>query len=238
MFSPRLRTAALALIFAAHDRAEAGPRILIFAALLALPMPAWTESVAEQQLAAALTASPDLEHGASLFKACVRCHNSDGSGEFDGDVPAIGGQYRTVVLRQLVDFHYGKRWDVRMEAVASSHNLSAAQDLADVAAYVGTLPRFTDPGRGDGQLLAHGMQVYQSECASCHGPTAQGDERKAVPWLGGQHYKYLLREMYYTSDNRRPNLTSHRQFLDRFTRPEYEGVADYLSGLISPPSGP
>ena len=213
------------------------PKVLVLAALFAVPAPAWTASVAEQQLAAALTAKPDLQHGASLFTACVRCHNSDGSGEYDGDVPAIAGQYRGVVLRQLVDFHYGKRWDVRMEAVANSHNLSGAQDLADVAAYVSTLPRFTDPGRGDGQLLAHGMQVYQSECASCHGPSGQGDARTVVPWLAGQHYKYLLREMYYTTDNRRPNLSSHRVFLDRFTRPDYEGVADYLSGLISPPSG-
>jgi cytochrome c553 len=213
-------------------------KVLVLAALCTLAVPAWAESVAEQQLAAALSAKPDVQRGASLFKACVRCHNSDGSGELDGDVPAIAGQYQGVLLRQLVDFHYGKRWDVRMEAIANSHDLSRAQDLADVAAYVSALPRFTAPGRGDGQQLAHGMQVYQSECASCHGPSGRGDARKAVPWLAGQHYKYLLREMYYTTDNRRPNLSNHRVFLDRFTRPDYEGVADYLSGLISPPGGP
>jgi cytochrome c553 len=213
-------------------------KFAVLMALLALPAPAWTESVSEQQLTAALIAKPDLEHGASLFLACVRCHNSDGSGEYDGDVPAIGGQYRGFVVRQLVDFHYGKRWDVRMEAIVSSHGLAGAQDLADVAAYVGSLPRFTDPGRGDGQLIAHGRQVYETACASCHGPSAQGDEQKAVPWLAGQHYKYLLREMYYISDNRRPNLTNHREFLDRFTRPDYEGVADYLSGLVPRPGGP
>jgi cytochrome c553 len=213
------------------------PELLVLAALVALPVPAWAATVSEQQLAAALGAKPDLQHGASLFKACVTCHNSDGSGEFNGDVPAIAGQYRRVLLRQLVDFRYGKRWDVRMEAGASSHYLAGAQDLADVAAYVSALPRFTDPGRGDGQLLAHGSQVYQSECASCHGPSGQGDAQKAVPWLAGQHYEYLLREMYYTFDHRRPNLTDHHVFLDRFTRPDYLGVADYLSGLISPPSG-
>ncbi len=77
--------------------------------------------------------------------------------------------------------------------------------------------------------------MYQTERASCHGAAAQGDERKAVPWLGGQHYKYLLREMYYTADNRRPNLASHRAFLDHFSLQDYEGVADYLSGLNPPP---
>ena len=213
------------------------PELLVLAALFALPEPAWTVSVTEQQLAAALVAKPDLQRGARLFKACVACHKSDGGGRPDGDVPAIAGQYPRVLLRQLVDFHYGKRWDVRMEAIARSHSLSGAQDLADVAAYVSALPRITNPGRGDGQLLAHGMQVYQRQCASCHGPSALGDARKAVPWLAGQHYEYLLREMYYTFDHRRPNLTNHGIFLDRFTRPDYQGVADYLSGLISPPSG-
>jgi len=211
-----------------------GKTTTLYAALQELP--AWTASVAEQKLAAALGTKADLQHGAILFKACVTCHNSDGSGEFNGDVPAIAGQYQRVLLRQLIDFRYGKRWDVRMEAIASSHYLSGAKDLADVAAYVSALPRFTDPGRGDGQLLAHGMQVYRSECASCHGSSGQGDAQKAVPWLAGQHYEYLLREMYYTFDNRRPNLTNHRVFLDRFTRPDYQSVADYLSGLISAPS--
>jgi cytochrome c553 len=212
------------------------PKILVLVTLLILPALTWPASVPEQLLAAASGAKPDMEHGASLFMACVRCHNSDGSGEYDGDVPAIAGQHREVLLRQLVDFHYGKRWDVRMEAIASSHSLSSAQDLADVATYVSALPQFTDPGRGNGEHRTHGMQLYQSVCASCHGSSGQGDARKAVPWLAGQHYKYLLREMYYASDNRRPNLANHRALLVEFARPDYEGVADYLSGLIAPPS--
>jgi cytochrome c553 len=209
-------------------------RLLLWATLWALPGSSWAASVTQQQLAAALAAQPDLQRGATLFKACVACHDSDGGGRHNGDVPAIAGQYPRALLHQLVDFRYGKRWDVRMEAVASSHALSGAQDLADVAAYVGALPRITDPGRGDGQLLAHGMQVYGRECASCHGASGQGDAQTGVPWLAGQHYEYLLREMYYTFDHRRPNLTDHGAFLHRFTRPDYQGVGDYLSGLISP----
>ncbi len=213
------------------------PRVLAFALLLTLPLPTWAAPVAEQLLAAASDAEPNLEHGASLFKACVRCHNSDGSGEYDGDVPAIAGQHREVVLRQLIDFHFGKRWDVRMEAITSSHSLSSAQDLADVAGYVSGLPRFADPGRGDGQAIAHGMQLYQSGCASCHGRSGQGDSQKAVPWLAGQHYKYLRREMYYAADNRRPNLADHRALLAHFSGQDYDSVADYLSGLNSSATG-
>ena len=210
---------------------------LTWAALFALPAIAWAASTAQQQLDEALRAKPDAQHGESIFKACVACHASDGGGSRNGDVPVIAGQYRRVVVRQLVDFHYGKRWDVRMEGIAKSHYLSGAQDLADVAAYVSSLPRISDPGRGNGERLAHGMKVYQQLCSSCHGPSGQGDAQKAVPWLGGQHYEYILREMYYTFDHRRPNLAGHILLLDRFQRPEFEGVADYLSGLVPSVSG-
>ncbi len=178
------------------------------AALLLTPALAAAASSAQQQRDAALRAQPNLQHGESLFKVCVTCHASDGGGSRNGDVPAIAGQYRSVLVRQLVDFHYGKRWDVRMEGIAKSHYLSDAQDLADIAAYISTLPRIADPGRGNGEQLDHGMKVYQQLCASCHGGSAQGDEQKAIPWLAG-----------------------HLSLLDRFTRPEFEGVADYLSGL-------
>lgn len=210
---------------------------LTCAALLLLPALASAASAAQQQRDLALRAQPDLQHGESLFKVCVACHASDGGGSRNGDVPTIAGQYRSVLVSQLVNFHYGKRWDVRMEGIAKSHYLSNAQDLADIAAYISTLPRIADPGRGNGERLQHGMKVYQQLCASCHGASGEGDEQQAIPWLAGQHYEYLLREMYYTFDHRRPNLAGHISLLDRFTRPEFEGVADYLSGLAPSVSG-
>jgi cytochrome c553 len=217
-------------------RISMSPKAALPLLLLALAGPASAASVAEQQLSAALAAKPDLQHGRTLYEACVRCHNSDGSG--NNEVPAIAGQYQAAVLRQLADFHYGKRWDVRMEAIATSHNLATPQDMADVSAYVSTLPRFNGPERGDGQLLAQGRQLYQNECASCHGLGGQGDAEKAIPWLAGQHYTYLLREMSYAAENRRPSLADHRALLEPFTRPDYEGVADYLSGLTAPAARP
>ena len=211
--------------------------VLACVALVAAPIMTSAAPLASQQAAAALRATPDVQHGESLFQVCIACHASDAGGTANGDVPAIAGQYRSVIVRQLLDFHYGKRWDVRMEAIAKSHYLSAAQDLADVAAYVSNMPRISNPGRGDGHQAAHGMTVYQRLCASCHGALAQGNARQSIPWLAGQHYEYLLREMYYTFDHRRPNLAPHLSLLDQFERPEFEGVADYLSGLVPPGGG-
>jgi cytochrome c553 len=209
--------------------------IWLWLALLGLPATSWAVQEAEAQFAAAVAARPDQQLGERLFQACIACHGADGTGQRNGDVPAIAGQYPRVLIRQLVDFHFGKRWDVRMEAIAKSHPLANAQQLADVAAYVNALPRLTDPGRGDGESLAVGMRLYRSECASCHGDSGQGNEHEAIPWLAGQHYEYLLREMYYTFDHRRPNLTDHHAFMANFARADFQGVADYLSGLPPAP---
>ena len=37
--------------------------------------------------------------------------------------PRIAGQHYSVLLKQLVDFRHGKRWDFRMEERADQHHL-------------------------------------------------------------------------------------------------------------------
>src|SRR5450631_2337768 len=105
---------------------------------------------------AALRASADLSHGEKLFLGCVACHATDGGGSEHGDAPAIAGQYRGVLIRQLVDFRHARRWDVRMERIADTHHLVNPQDIADVAAYVAALPVQPTTDYGDGELIMHG----------------------------------------------------------------------------------
>jgi cytochrome c553 len=209
-----------------------GLRLPIGIAWLAVTLVTSAAPVAQQELDAALRAKPQLQHGEKLFEVCAACHASDGGGEGDGGVPAIAGQHTRVILRQLIDFRHGKRWDLRMERIADSHYLAGAQDLADIAAYVASMPRTPNLGTGDGARLDAGTDLYARLCAGCHGSSAQGDGERGIPWLGGQHYQYLLREMYYTVDQRRPNLArDHMRLFARFEGTSFEAVADYLSRL-------
>ena len=207
----------------------------ICAALL-LPLIACAATPARRELQAAMQAIPDVEHGSELFAQCASCHGPAGGGVRDGSIPRIAGQHAHVLIKQLVDFRYGKRWDVRMEQRAGTH-LGAAQDIADVSSYLSMQPRLNDSGTGSGDQLVKGAGLYAAYCASCHGAGAEGDGEGAVPMLAGQHYGYLVRQMYDAVDGRRPSLNQlHARRIEPLDVEQVRAVADFLSRVNAPPT--
>jgi cytochrome c553 len=199
------------------------------------PLVALAASAARQEYLDAVRARPNLEHGAQLFENCAICHGSSGGGVEDGSVPRIAGQHREVLIKQLVDYRHDKRWDIRMERYSDKHLLADAQAIADVTGYISQLDRRTPRGVGPGDLVKHGESVYADRCVSCHGRKAEGDAHDVVPRLAGQHYEYVLRQMYDAVDGRRPNFSSsHVRLLAKLERDDLVGVADYLSRLDWP----
>lgn len=203
------------------------------ALLLALfaPTVGLSASKARSEYAAVLAAQSDDARGAELYANCVSCHELDGMGRKDGSTPRLAGQHYRVLVRQLIDFRYSKRWDVRMEEVASErHALAEAQDIADVAAYLSGLTVGGEPGVGDGTLLARGATIYGGRCQSCHGIHGEGDAARAVPRIGGQHAGYLMRQIYDAVDGRRtPLATTHRQRFSRLDFQDVRGLSDFLA---------
>ena len=150
----------------------------------------------------------------------------------DGGVPRIAGQHISVLAKQLVDYRHDRRWDIRMEHFADNHHLVDAQAIADVTAYVHELKADASPGVGDGELVAHGANVYGRRCEGCHGESAQGSAKKMIPRLAGQHYDYVMRQIYDAADGRRPNFSAaHVRMLATLERRDIVGLADYLSRL-------
>jgi len=189
-------------------------------------------AAAAQDIRSVLRQTPNVEHGAALFRNCVSCHGADGLGAPDGSVPIIAAQHSSVIAKQLVDYRHAKRWDIRMERIADRHVLQDAQDVADVAAYAAGLERATRATTGDGAQSKEGAETYAQRCAGCHGAAGGGDPKKQVPRLATQHYDYLLRQMHDAAEGRRPNLSSaHKRLLKGFVMEDFEGVADYLSQL-------
>ncbi|HEY1283779.1 MAG TPA: c-type cytochrome [Steroidobacteraceae bacterium] len=185
---------------------------------------------ASREFAQVLRSRPNLEHGAELFRDCAACHGTDGGGSEDGDVPRIAGQHFNVLVRQLVDYRHETRWDIRMEHYAGRRLLSDPQAIADVASYASELDAHAPRGVGDGQYVSHGAAVYAARCAQCHGTSGQGNSQEVVPRLAGQHYEYLLRQMYDAVDGRRPNFSrAHVRLLARLERNDLVGVADFLA---------
>ena len=207
--------------------------LVIVAALVLVPsFLAFAMSSTSQEYLEAVSARPNLDRGASYFTSCASCHGVRGGGSTDGKVPRIGGQYFRVIVRQLVAYRHGRRWDMLMESFADQHRIPDAQAIADVAAYVSQLEEPAPPGLGSGELVAHGASVYFRRCQSCHGSSGQGDPDRVIPRIGGQHYEYLRRQMYDAVDGRRPGFPpSHVRLLARLEHDDIAGVADYLSRI-------
>ncbi|HEY6126089.1 MAG TPA: c-type cytochrome [Steroidobacteraceae bacterium] len=200
-----------------------------------LPGAVGAASPARSEYQAAIRAVPDLEHGALLFAQCVSCHGADGQGLPDGSTPRIAGQHFNVLVKQLVDFRYGKRWDFRMEQRANTH-LGAFQDIADVAGYLGQQPRKNSGIRPGNDNLAQGANLFEANCATCHGARGEGDDVAIVPMLAGQHPAYLLRQMYDSVDGRRPSLAKvHAPRIKPLDFAQLHAIADFLTSM-SPPA--
>lgn len=201
--------------------------------LLLLPGAIDAASPAQSEYQAALRAMPDSEHGAVLFGQCASCHGAEGQGQPDGSVPRIAGQHFNVLVKQLVDFRYGKRWDFRMEQRANNH-LGAFQDIADVASYLSQAPRKRNGFAGASGNGAQGATLYEVNCASCHGAQGEGDADATVPMLAGQHPAYLLRQMYDSVDGRRPSLAKlHAQRIKPLDFAQLHEIADFLSQVTA-----
>jgi cytochrome c553 len=206
-------------------------KILSLAALL--PLLALGAESRDSDFKAAIASKPNFDNGEALFEQCVSCHGRDGGGSVTGSIPRIAGQHYSVLVRQIIDFRYGKRWDVRMEGVMAKHSVLASnQDIADVAAYVSNLERDGNRGVGDGYYVERGAAVYARGCASCHGAAAEGDDARGIPRLSGQHAGYLARQIYDAVDARRlPLAETHRKRLVHLDFEEVLGLTDYLSRI-------
>ena len=190
---------------------------------------------AQQQLKAALAATPNSEHGAQLFKICASCHGTRGAGDPSGWPPEIAGQHPRVIAKELSDYRAGARWYDPMERIAGVHILHTTQDIADAAAYVGSMPPFPQTTTGKGEWLERGAELYKRDCQSCHGAQGQGSNAQFVPRVGGQQYQYLLRQVHDVVDGRRPNMVPHHRWVLRdYVMEDLVGIADYMSRLVVP----
>ncbi|HTV51991.1 MAG TPA: c-type cytochrome [Steroidobacteraceae bacterium] len=187
-------------------------------------------STAADEVQGALRLTPDLARGERAFETCAACHGADGTGAADGSVPAIAGQYARVLMKQVVAFRHDDRLNIRMQHFVDSHHLADAQQLADVIGFVSSLPpRMAPVGAAPG---AQGAELYARHCRACHGDSGQGDERRAVPRLAGQHPQYVLEQLQDAAQGRRASMQrDHTRALLKLQDAELGTLAAYASAL-------
>lgn len=163
-------------------------RIVVFLAL-ALPSYAFATD----------TPAGDVEAGKALYATCIACHGENGEGNPALNSPGIAGQSQSYLMRQLWDFKQGNRgakdgdtFGAQMRPMAMT--LADGVAIANVAAYVASLPTTTPPETIEGDA-ANGEKQYISKCGACHGGQAWGNEALFTPRLTIVGDAYLIRQV-------------------------------------------
>jgi len=194
-----------------------------------------TLEAAQREYELALGKTPDPENGKRLYLTCAVCHLPEGWGTQDGTYPQIAGQLNTVIIKQLADIRARKRDNPIMYPFAVPRILGGAQEIADVAAYISTLPMTPRNGLGPGHDLALGEELYRDNCVECHGKHGEGDKGEHIPALWGQHYRYLVRQFQSIKFGKRRNADPKMQKQIRgFNARDLHAVMDYTSRLRPP----
>jgi cytochrome c553 len=197
------------------------------------PAPSAEDVDRETQVALGMDAHP--QRGARLFaQHCVACHGSDALGSAARRIPALAGQRHAYLVRQLANFAHAERDSSAMHAVTSLPALRSPQAWTDVAAYLNALPNRAPLTAGPGAPadLARGREIYQAQCAACHGADAGGDDDGFAPSLRHQHYAYLNAQMRKLAAGYRHNVDEDLvRFLGGFDPRDMSATADYLSRL-------
>jgi cytochrome c553 len=149
----------------------------------------------------AMAATADGSHGRILYlKHCAGCHRPHPWGDGPRGIPALAGQRENYLLEQLARFVTGERAGSPLHGSAMHDtlqrpDLSRPQALADLAAYIAGAARNPEPEHAEHPPAARAKALYAQACSTCHGSDGAGNERAAVPAIGGQHYSYLLAQL-------------------------------------------
>lgn len=186
----------------------------------------------QDELQQALQLTPDINNGKKVYALCSTCHYRNGWGKQDGSFPVIAGQHRQVLIKQLADIRSRKRNNPTMFPFSDPATLGGVQAIADVTAYIASLPPDPSPGTGSGESLERAQLLYEEHCAACHGTQGEGKAERFYPRLRGQHYAYLLRQLRWMKSGFRRNADA--AMLAQLTPLDDQDLmrlADYISRL-------
>ena len=187
---------------------------------------------ASDETVAAMKLTPNIENGKKTYELCATCHAANGLGKEDGSFPAIAGQHRSVIIKQLADIRARNRDNPTMYPFSGDDVIGGAQGLEDVAEYISQLPKNTIVGQGDGTQLAKGEKLFIDNCSGCHGAKGQGNAELFFPRLQGQHYAYTARQLQWIRDGRRKNANpAMLAMIKDMDDDTLSAIADYISRI-------
>jgi cytochrome c553 len=164
---------------------------------------------------------------------CVLCHGREGESA-SAVYPRLAAQHPDYLLKQLKDFHDGRRKSDTMSDMVKDLNDQEFQGLANWFSSRKAASRRP----GDPDLVAVGQYIFTKgnsfsgvpACTSCHGPNGHGTQQ--LPRLAGQHPAYLEVQLKEFGKRERSNDNAiMHSVASRLTELETRAVSVYLGGL-------
>ncbi|MGK5094711.1 c-type cytochrome [Deltaproteobacteria bacterium TL4] len=195
----------------------------------------------KEEIEKALTLKGDVGRGQEIYEElCQNCHQTRAHGDPSGTFPQIAGQHASVLIKQIADIRAGNRDNPTMypyskEELLTLDHFDQAQNnqsLANVAAYVESIPMFAETTKGPGTDLEHGEELYKKHCLECHGVDGLGKPDKYYPLIAGQNYYYLVRQFHWIQEGKRRNANKEMVLqIQSFNPYDISSVMDYVSRL-------
>ena len=181
---------------------------------------------------------PDLDNGKYVYEICASCHLPEGWGNADGTFPQLAGQHTNVLIKQLLHIRSGHRENPQMYPFVQERAVGGYQSLADVVAYIATLPMTPEHAKGPwpkgSSEYNHGKRIYNRNCAGCHGKEGEGNNALSYPRLQGQHYTYMMRQADLVSKGLRVVDPTMLAVVKDLPKKDLEMAINYVSQLEVP----
>lgn len=191
--------------------------------------------------ASAASSTADIT-GKQLYKYCKSCHGTGGEGGKEGTYPRLAGLPQEYLERQLHNFKGRKRLNKPMIPIFEDYRFND-ELITRVAQYIS---RMSEPNLNlwpyspSEKALAEfdsrsefndlGEEIFQRDCAQCHGEDARGRKDKHTPPLVNQYPSYLGKQIGDFVAGSREHEHSTKMFGELYPE-EREAVFNYLVEL-------
>lgn len=145
----------------------------------------------------------------AIIEQCTSCHDVDGSGVGKDFVPIISGTPAVAIEEALYAYQDGARQCKKVPEMCETAAKLTDENIADVAEYYGSLPRYSHAATFDEKLVVKGKAIHERLCSRCHVPPDDPDvgDVLGIP-LHGQRADYLQYALEAYLDGTRENLLS------------------------------
>lgn len=196
-------------------------------------------SMAQASFADATLGADLARKGSGAALPCVQCHGAQGEGQPSVGFPALAGQSKDYLLKQLQDFKAGRRSSSVMRPIVQA---LTEQQLDSVAEYYAGLVHApaapsavpaTDPtALGERLALKGNWGKEIPACFACHGKNGAG-VTPHFPRLAGQNATYIEQQMSAWKSGARQNDPQGlmKAVAEKLSQQEIAAVSAYLEKL-------